>query len=331
MTRAAEPRPPAVGPRIQFDATTIDLGTVRGGVPVNRTVTFTNAGDGPLRITHLQSSCGCVTVGWYSRVVDPGRTGEIPLRFADGGLSGAFDRTVLGACNDPTQPTWRLRVKGTVLQPIELSSRVAVLRVSDELPRATNTLFITNREPIPLRLGTPQSDHPGLAAEWQALDDGHVFQLRIRNTQPATENGLTATVLLPTSSTNLPALTVTAVTMRQPVVALEPSRIILPPAPMTNALTVRLTVRNYGTNLLGLRGAAVNLKGVRTTCRETEPGRQFEVEMFFPPDVQWPAGVEPQLTIETSHPAFSTITAPIFQRRASAPPRQASPAASGAR
>jgi hypothetical protein len=312
--RAAMPQATG-GPRIQFATNTIDLGLVHGGSVVNRSFVFTNVGDQALLLTQVRSSCGCVTLGWYSKAVEPGQTGEIPIRFADGGLSGTFTKTVLGTCNDPAQPDWSLRITGTVRQPIHLSSRVAILEVSDELPLATNSLFLTNQQPEPLRLGVVQSDNPALGGNLRTLEEGRVFELAVRTLRPMGDGAGSAMITVQTSSSNMPTVAVTAMVMQRPVVAVEPDRIVLPAPPMTNEMVARLTVRNHGTNQLSVSTPSVNLPGVQAESKESLSGRQFEITLRIPAGCKIPPGESAAFTLRTSHPRFPSLTVPVLQRQ----------------
>jgi hypothetical protein len=100
---------------------------------------------------------------------------------------------------------------------------------------------------------------------------------------------------------------------------------------MTNAMTARLTVRNHGTNWLSLSKPVVELPGVQTQVREVQPGRQFEIELTFPPGSRLPAGEAARLTLATSHPQFPTVSVPVLQRQNLSAPVRMQPALPGSR
>ena len=76
------------GPRIQFATPVHDFGRIKGGEVVKYTYVFTNAGQQVLEVTAVQASCGCTTAGDWSRQVEPGQTGSIPIEFNSGSFNG---------------------------------------------------------------------------------------------------------------------------------------------------------------------------------------------------------------------------------------------------
>ena len=78
----------ALGPRIQFATPVYDFGRVKAGEPVKYTYVFTNTGDRLLIINSVQPGCGCTTAGEWTKQVEPGKTGSIPIQFNTAGYNG---------------------------------------------------------------------------------------------------------------------------------------------------------------------------------------------------------------------------------------------------
>src|ERR1700747_2024221 len=104
----------AIGPKIQFQTPVYDFGKVKSGDPVKYTFIFTNSGDELLILTNVQPSCGCTTAGDWSRQVEPGKTGTIPVQFNSANYGGQVLKTVTVTCNDRSQRSVGLQLKGTV-------------------------------------------------------------------------------------------------------------------------------------------------------------------------------------------------------------------------
>jgi hypothetical protein len=64
-----------------FEEQTYDFGTVREGVVVDHTFSFTNTGKVPLLISNARSTCGCTVPDWPEDPIAPGETGAITVRF----------------------------------------------------------------------------------------------------------------------------------------------------------------------------------------------------------------------------------------------------------
>ncbi len=69
------------GPKIDFETTTIDYGTVAKDDSGIRKFKFKNSGDAPLIINKVNSSCGCTIPSSPKEPIMPGKTGEIEVKY----------------------------------------------------------------------------------------------------------------------------------------------------------------------------------------------------------------------------------------------------------
>jgi hypothetical protein len=103
------------GPRLSFDRTTYDAGEVDLAVPCKGWFTVKNSGDAPLSLSLASRSCFCTDVALPSSPIPPGQTGSVVLRWTPiPGQSGPHSITCDLDTNDPTRPTVRVEMKGTV-------------------------------------------------------------------------------------------------------------------------------------------------------------------------------------------------------------------------
>lgn len=200
-----------IGPRIQFQTPVYDFGKVRSGEPVKYTFIFTNTGDAVLVLTGVQTSCGCTTVGEWSRQVEPGRTGAISIQYNSPGYSGQVLKIVTVASNDKSQPAVGLQLKGAVWQPVEVQPGIVVLTIPPEAQsNVTATAHILNHMDQPLEVWGPESIHRGFAVELRTNTPGRDFLVAISAAPPFEAAGLRTQITLKTSSTNVPVVRLTA-------------------------------------------------------------------------------------------------------------------------
>ncbi|HFA51550.1 MAG TPA: DUF1573 domain-containing protein [Bacteroidetes bacterium] len=110
----------ADGPKMEFETTEIDYGTIEQGSDPLRIFKFTNVGDEPLIISKAKGSCGCTVPKYAQEPVLPGETSEIEVRY-DTKRVGPFQKTVTLTTNEST-PTHVLKIKGKVNpKPVEES------------------------------------------------------------------------------------------------------------------------------------------------------------------------------------------------------------------
>lgn len=308
------------GPKMVFATPVYDFGQIKGGESVKYTYVFTNVGNAVLQVSNVQASCGCTTAGEWTRQVEPGQTGTIPIQFNSQNFSGAVGKSITVTCNDTNQPSVVLQIKGTIWRPIDVTPQFAVLNVSSETPSNATTVRIVNNEEAPLTLSAPQSSNPAFATELITLQPGKEFRLIIKAVPPLPAGSVQGPITLKTSSSNLPLITITAWANLQPAVVVVPTQITLPAAPLASPTPATVAIRNNGTNLLTLTEPAVNAPGVTVALQEYQPGRYYTLTVNFPAGFELAPGAPVELSVKSSHPQFPIIKVPVSQ-----PPRPAPP------
>ena len=104
----------ASGPMISFDMETIDYGDITKGSNGVRTFTFENTGDAPIEIQGVRSSCGCTIPKKPEAPIEPGKKGEITVRY-DTNRLGVFRKTITVNTNVSNAAIIALKIKGNVL------------------------------------------------------------------------------------------------------------------------------------------------------------------------------------------------------------------------
>lgn len=73
---------------IQWENQKFDFGTVAEGKIVEHKFEFTNIGGAPLLISNAQATCGCTVPERPKEPIQPGKTGEIKVKFNSDGWAG---------------------------------------------------------------------------------------------------------------------------------------------------------------------------------------------------------------------------------------------------
>jgi hypothetical protein len=104
--------------RIEFEKTVHDFGQVSNILgPVTYSFKFKNAGDKPLTIRGVKTTCGCTSPKWSKEPVKPGETGEVSATYLSVASEGTFQRSVTVQTNG-SPSTVSLTVKGTITKDI---------------------------------------------------------------------------------------------------------------------------------------------------------------------------------------------------------------------
>lgn len=70
-----------IGAEIYFDKLFVDIGNVKLGDVLEKTIVFTNIGKKPLILDDVISSCDCTTLKWTKEPVMPGKQGTIKMTY----------------------------------------------------------------------------------------------------------------------------------------------------------------------------------------------------------------------------------------------------------
>ena len=316
----------AIGPKIQFATQMYDFGRARAGDPVKYTYVFTNTGCDMLVINNVQPQCGCTAAGEWTKQVEPGKTGQIPIQFNTAAYNGGVFKQVTVTCNVTTQSMLFLQLKGTVYRAYDVNPQMGVFNVLPDAESASMMLTITNNMEEPMLLSAPEVNNPIFAAQLITNVLGKGYQVKLSTVPPLPPLGSAqGQLILKTSWSNTPNISVQLVANIQPAVMATPNVINLPPGPLPNALTNSVAIQNNSAaNPLTLSEATVNVPGVGVEIRETQPGKSFIALLAFPQGFMVPPGQQVEFSVKTSNPKLPLVKVPV--RQIARPPAAALPA-----
>lgn len=101
-------------PVFKFEKTTIDYGTIKQGSDGYRTFVFTNAGNAPIIVSQVTSSCGCTIPEKPKEPIMPGEKGSLKVHY-DTNRVGPFQKNIRITSN--AKPTVvEVHIKGLVVK-----------------------------------------------------------------------------------------------------------------------------------------------------------------------------------------------------------------------
>jgi hypothetical protein len=307
------PAAPVDGPRIQFASLVHDFGRANGDDLVHCVFFFTNTGNSLLEVSDVSPGCGCMKAGEWSRKVEPGKTGSIPVQYDSHHYTGPFAKSVFVTCNDPSQPKPMLEIKGTVWRPIEIRPETAVLNLNADAPSNATAVHIISHLDEPLTVTDLKWTNTAFAVELLTNQPGKEYQLLVRTTPPWPSSRQMGQITLSTSATNRPVIRINAFANVLPIIMAIPFQIGLPPPPLTNPFPYTVWIRNNGTNPLTVSEPSVNAAGVDVQVKEEQPGQQFGVTATFPAGFEVAPGQRIELSVKSNHPQFPVVKVPVIQ------------------
>ena len=317
-----------VGPKIQFATPIYDFGRVRSGELVKYTYVFTNTGDRMLMVTAVQPGCHCTTAGEWTKQVEPGQTGNIPIQFDTVGNNGPVGRQVTVTCNVPNQPSTLLQIRGSVYRAIDFTPPMALLNLPPDGESASMVVTITNNTDEPLALSDPEINNRMFTAQLTTNTPGKSYQLRVSVVPPVSAGYVPGQISLRTGWTNPAVVTLPVGASVQPPIVVIPSYITVQAGPLANAVTNSVTIQNNSTNAVQLSEPVVNVPGVGAQIKETQPGKSFIAMLAFPQGFEIPRGLNVELSVKSSNPRYPLVKVPVMQLpRPYLPPAAAVPVA----
>lgn len=100
------------GPKLEFEAETVDFGEIVQDSDPFRTIKIKNTGDQPLLITNARGSCGCTVPTVPRKPIAPGESAEMKVRY-DTKRLGKINKTITLTTNE-TAKTRTIRVVGQI-------------------------------------------------------------------------------------------------------------------------------------------------------------------------------------------------------------------------
>jgi hypothetical protein len=104
----------ARAPKLTFEETSYDFGSLKKNAVASTEFVFTNTGKESLNIRALKPNCGCTIIKLEKYDYAPGESGKIEVRFDATGRKGSQQKSIVIFSNDPSAPTQRLTIKARV-------------------------------------------------------------------------------------------------------------------------------------------------------------------------------------------------------------------------
>lgn len=307
-------------PKIHFEKPEYDFGRVRAGTQHDHEFIFRNNGTAKLVLANFVPACGCSVTPDWTREIEPGGEGRIPLQFNSTGMLGQSQRSIAIHSNDPDQPVVAIQFSAEVWTPIELHPNTAIIQMP---PRNKNTLSTTirilNQTAEALKLQPPSSDSPEIKASIQENEVGKEFFLILQIPPLTTHEDIYATITIATSSSEIPELAIPVFVIAQPEVVVSPNQMFLPAISPDFPEPYVITINSNAADALTIEDPACDAPGSKVELREIIPGKDFELSVTFPPGFGYVPDKTFEITARTSHPDFATIRIPVAFAQPAAP------------
>jgi hypothetical protein len=172
----------AAAPALVVEDFKYDFGQVYQGERVEHVYHFRNAGNAPLKIKKVRSSCGCTAALVSAEMIDPGQGGEVKASFDSTRFRGRVTKTIYLYTNNPAQRETRFTLSGEVLAKLTANPDLLVFDHLSPGSEGNATLTITNQGQERLQLEDPKTSIAELTAtlEGTTLEPGATTRLLVK-------------------------------------------------------------------------------------------------------------------------------------------------------
>jgi hypothetical protein len=303
------------GPIIDFDSRTYEFGKAPAGEFVKHVFTVTNSGTEELEISNVHPACGCTTAGDWTRKIEPGQTGKIPIQFNSSHYNGPVTKTIDVTSNAKNQSRATLVIKGTIWKPVDIIPQSAVINVqADDTNIASTTVKIVNHSDSDLTLSDATSSSQSFTAEIKTVTPGKEFQVVVTAHPPFAAGNSPATISLKTSLSNASTLSITAIASVQAAVQVAPAQITLT-GYTDHWTTNRVLIHGNGnsaTNLL-LEDPKSSDSRIQVELVRLGTHNMYNLLAAVPPGFELAKGAPTQITVKSNHPRYPLLTIPVRQ------------------
>lgn len=317
-TEPAKPAPPP--PKIQFEKTVYDFGATSFVDSVTGTFTFSNVGEGELKVAKPQPSCGCTVASVKPEVLKPGEKGELVFKVNIGAAHGALEKHITVPSNDPLTPSISLSVKVDVKQVIEVTpGQISVGAIRQgAITNVTVLVHRTDGKKLAINTTTPSSKQVRARVEPVAGSDDQSAKVIVEVEAEGVPRAFSENVKVFLDGITQPAATIGINGRLIGDVAVTPEQLYWPvsnpsnaPAASTEAQTIRrITVTSTRTDQpLEIKNLVSSLKDVSLELVAIETGKTYSVVAKL-------AGTPKEsergtITFETNASSQQKITVPI--------------------
>jgi hypothetical protein len=107
----------AAKPKIVFKEEAWNFGRAKMGSELVHEFVFKNEGDASLKITNVETSCGCTAALVSDKKLEPDQSGKLKVTFSTQGYSGEVVKYIYVESDDPVQPRVQLRISADIDVP----------------------------------------------------------------------------------------------------------------------------------------------------------------------------------------------------------------------
>lgn len=138
---------------------------------------FTNAGQTPIKIQNVRTSCGCTTAALSKTYYAPGESGEIEAKFTFSGRTGRQEKAIMVDTNSNSAQPTILKLHVYIQEVVKIEPEFVHWRVG-ELPDP-KSIHIAIADDASAKIVSVTSDNPALKVKLTEIKPGKEYEAQI--------------------------------------------------------------------------------------------------------------------------------------------------------
>jgi hypothetical protein len=303
-------------PVIEFETPVYQFGTVQQGEEIRHDFKFFNKGNQVLEITDVRPGCGCTTAGEFTKTIEPGSSGIIPIKLSTARFKGPLSKSVTVSSNDPKRPTTFLQIKGKVWTPVMVDPQVAAFPALKSLnDKKTSVIKVVNKVETPMEIKNLRVEGERFNVALKTITEGKEYQIEITTVPPLVYGSNRGTVRFETNIPDAEKHQIAASAYVMAPVQVLPNRILLKDGVLAKPMKKYLTVLSYEDNPLEVSDVKMSIEGVKIESNTLNNGKHIRMTLTFPAGLNVDELNDAKLTLKTNHKEFSDFEIPVGSYR----------------
>lgn len=305
---------PGEMPAAEFETPVYDFNEARAGTEVKFDYKFKNTGTGPLEILRVKPGCGCTTAGDYTKIVQPGESGVIPIKLKPGTHAGPVHKAISVTTNIPgAGQTITLEIKGTVWAPVQVTPRSAAFgRLTPDriTPDMTRKLTLVNNLETPMKPGKIEVTNDAFQAKLNTVEEGKKYELVVSLTDKVGPGNNSTRINVETGLDDPKSVDVQAYVFMSPPVDVTPNKLVIP-KPRPTELVRTFYIRSNTANLLEISDLKCTSDKLKLHIEDIRGDkRTYRLTVTIPPNYEPPAQGD-EITFKTDEPSLPIGHIPV--------------------
>ena len=276
-------------PGIKFADLVYKFGEVDEGEEVSYTFTFINSGTDTLVITNVKPTCGCTVPGDYTKEVEPGKTGEIPVVFHSKGFQGGISKTIRVETNIPNSEPIGIRLEGTVKVLISNDPRSIWLgQTRKDGPPITGSVTLKNHVDTPLNILKVEASDKRAATKIITIKEGEEYAIEVTVSPPFLMEQVREILTIMTNIEGKKKFEIQYYYYGISDIEVAPKEMIIYMKHLQPDLTRIITVRSHIDATIDVIDPQVNGENIDIKVEEIDKGKHIQIIVHFKEGFKFP-------------------------------------------